>query len=193
MRAHWAFVSTGEAKYGAENKTKNKLLPRAFVMSHFSKHVTGSTRMGCTPTMTSGQEAPTEYSAYMHGDSVLVVMAIDTTATAYDLRIKLPVKVTAGTHVLSTGNETDSLCQESVIDIEQATKEVIVPMPARSLNTYIFTIDPGAAAIADRQVNRTATGPFTYYDLNGRKMEEPRGLCIERSADGTARKVYFRE
>ena len=83
--------------------------------------------------MTSGQEAPTEYSAYMHGDSVLVVMAIDTTATPYDLRIKLPVKVTAGTHVLSTGNETDKLCQESPIEISEATNEVMVSMPGRSL------------------------------------------------------------
>ena len=194
MRAHWAFVSTGEAKYGTENKVKNKLLPRAFVMSHFSKYVTGSTRLMATPTMAANsKEGAREYSAYVKDDTTLIVMAIDTTKTAYDLKLKLPFYVKSGKHVRSTGNETDSLCQESVIDIEQATKEVIVPMPARSLNTYIFTIDPGAAAIADRQATRTATGPFTYYDLNGRKMEEPRGLCIERSADGTARKVYFRE
>ncbi len=194
MRAHWAFVSTGEAKYGTENKVKNKLLPRAFVMSHFSKYVTGSTRLMATPTMAANsKEGAREYSAYVKDDTTLIVMAIDTTKTAYDLKLKLPFYVKSGKHIKSTGNETDSLCQESIIDIEQATKEVIVPMPARSLNTYIFTIDPGAAAIADRQVNRTATGPFTYYDLNGRKMEEPRGLCIERSADGTARKVYFKE
>ena len=194
MRAHWAFVSTGEAKYGTENKVKNKLLPRAFVMSHFSKYVTGSTRLMTTPTMAANsKEGAREYSAYVKDATTLIVMAIDTTKTAYDLKLKLPFYVKSGKHIRSTGNETDSLCQESVIDIEQATKEVIVPMPARSLNTYIFTIDPGAAAIADRQATRTATGPFTYYDLNGRKMEEPRGLCIERSADGTARKVYFRE
>ena len=194
MRAHWAFVSTGEAKYGTENKVKNKLLPRAFVMSHFSKYVTGSTRLMATPTMAANtKEGAREYSAYVKDDTTLIVMAIDTTKTAYDLKLKLPLYVKSGKHIRSTGNETDCLCQESVIDIEQATKEVIVPMPARSLNTYIFTIDPGAAAIADRQATRTATGPFTYYDLNGRKMEEPRGLCIERSADGTARKVYFRE
>ena len=194
MRAHWAFVSTGEAKYGTENKVKNKLLPRAFVMSHFSKYVTGSTRLMATPTMAANsKEGAREYSAYVKDDTTLIVMAIDTTKTAYDLKLKLPFYVKSGKHIRSTGNETDSLCQESIIDIEQATKEVIVPMPARSLNTYIFTIDPGAAAIADRQATRTATGPFTYYDLNGRKMEEPRGLCIERSADGTARKVYFKE
>ena len=163
MRAHWAFVSTGEAKYGTENKVKNKLLPRAFVMSHFSKYVTGSTRLMATPTMAANsKEGAREYSAYVKDDTTLIVMAIDTTKTAYDLKLKLPFYVKSGKHIRSTGNETDSLCQESIIDIEQATKEVIVPMPARSLNTYIFTIDPGAAAIADRQATRTATGPFTY-------------------------------
>ena len=75
MRAHWAFVSTGEAKYGAENKVKNKLLPRAFVMSHFSKYVTGSTRLATTPTMNPNtQEAPKEYSAYVKDDTTLIVM-----------------------------------------------------------------------------------------------------------------------
>ena len=45
--AHWAFVGTGETKYNPGN-TKNKLLPRAYVMSHFSKHVTGSIRLKMT-------------------------------------------------------------------------------------------------------------------------------------------------
>ena len=53
MRAHWAFVGTGEEKYNPGN-TKNTLLPRAFVMSHFSKHVTGSTRLGLTSSVTTG-------------------------------------------------------------------------------------------------------------------------------------------
>ena len=53
MRAHWAFVGTGETKYGAANR-KNQLLPRAFVMSHFSKHVTGSTRLETKANVTTG-------------------------------------------------------------------------------------------------------------------------------------------
>ena len=167
MRAHWAFVGTGEEEYGTENK-KNKLLPRAYVMSHFSKHVTGSTRLSTSRDMVSGQEAATEYSAYIKGDS-LIVMAIDTTKNAVDLKIKLPVNVKSGTHLLSTGNETENLCQKSPITIDEPTNEVIVPMPARSLNTYIFMIDRGSAAIED--VEQVTIDEETYYDLLGRRQD----------------------
>lgn len=168
MRAHWAFVGTGEEKYGPDNK-KNKLLPRAFVMSHFSKHVTGSTRLTTSRDMASGQEAASEYSAYIKGDS-LIVMAIDTTKNAIDLKLKLPVNVKSGTHLLSTGNETENLCQTSPITIDEPTNEIVVNMPARSLNTYIFMIDQGSAAIED--VMQTAREDETYYDLHGRRQDE---------------------
>ena len=189
MRAHWAFVGTGETKYnvGTMKNTKNKLLPRAFVMSHFSKHVTGSTRLTTSRDMSSGSEAASEYSAYIKGDS-LIVMAIDTTKNGHDLKIKLPYSVKGGTHLLSTGNETENLCQESPITVDEPTNEVVVPMPARSLNTYIFMIDNGSTAISEQTV--AEDGPKTYYDLHGRRMDSPKGLCIEKSADGTSRKVY---
>ncbi len=187
MRAHWAFVGTGEAKYNPGN-TKNKLLPRAFVMSHFSKHVTGATRLTTSRDKNSGMEAPTEYSAYIKGDS-LIVMAIDTTKTGYDLQLKLPLKVKSGTHLLSTGNETANLCQEKTIDIEQPTNVVTVDFPARSLNTYIFLIDEASAAVDDLPF--VDDGPKTYYDLQGRRQENPHGLCVEKSADGTSRIVMM--
>jgi glucuronoarabinoxylan endo-1,4-beta-xylanase len=189
MRAHWAFVGTGETKYGTGNK-KNQLLPRAFVMSHFSKHVTGSTRLYSTPTKTSGSGAPTECSAYIKGDS-LIVMVIDTTEYAYDLTIKLPYKVKSGTQLQSTGNETSELCQTSEIPIEEPTQEVKIVMPERSLNTYIFMIDRGTTAI--REASKTEDDrPVGYYDLQGRRMETPRGLCIEKRADGSSKVVFKR-
>lgn len=187
MRAHWAFVSTGESKYGDANKTKNRLLPRAYVMSHFSKHVTGSTRLTTSRDKTSGCEAALEYSAYIKGDS-LIVMAIDTTQTAHDLKITLPYAVKSGTHLLSVGNETANLCQETPITIEEPTKEVTVEMPARSLNTYIFMIDSGTAIEKVRE--KSFAGSTAYYDLLGRCLHEPHGLCIERRPNGTSRKVY---
>ena len=194
MRAHWAFVGTGETKYGTGNK-KNQLLPRAFVMSHFSKHVTGSTRLYSTPTKTSGSGAPTECSAYIKGDS-LIVMVIDTTEYAYDLTIKLPYKVKSGTQLQSTGNETSKLCQTSEIPIEEPTQEVKIVMPERSLNTYIFMIDRGEDAVISpkfedhRQSVKSSSN--RYYDLNGRQLTKPHGLCIEQRADGSTRKVYIK-
>ena len=189
MRAHWAFVGTGESQYGPDNK-KNVLLPRAYVLSHFSKHVTGSTRLLTAPNMTSGQEAAKEYSAYIKGDS-LIVMAIDTTATDNTLKLTLPYKVKSGTHLLSTGNEPENLCQELPITIDEPTDKLDLDFPGRSLNTYIFMIDKGSAAIAD--ANRETTVNCRYYDLQGRLLERPRGLCIERQDDGSSRKVYFEE
>ena len=188
MRAHWAFVGTGESKYNPGN-AKNTLLPRAYVISHFAKHVTGSTRLSTSRDKSSGEGASLEYSAYIKGDS-LIVMAIDTTATAYDLKLRLPYNVRSGTHLLSTGNESSKLCQSSAIAIDSPVKELTVSMPARSLNTYIFMIDQGSVAIKD-VMQTEDDGPKTYYDLHGRPMDMPKGLCIEQSADGTSRKVYI--
>ena len=196
MRAHWAFVGTGEkvedhdgVKKTIPGNTKNKLLPRAYVMSHFSKYVTGSTRIYSTPTIETGKEAPIEYSAYIKGDS-LIFMAIDTTATDYDLRMTLPYKVKSGVHVLSTGNETEKLCQELVIDIAEPTNTLILNMPARSLNTYILMIDQGSTAIENVK-NSVEDSSKTYYNLHGRRLDNPHGLCIERSANGESRKVLI--
>ena len=185
MRAHWAFVGTGEEKYNPGN-TKNTLLPRAFVMSHFSKHVTGSTRLGLTSSVTTGTNSFFETSAYIKGDS-LIVMAIDTTATEYDLRLRLPYKVKSGIHLLSTSNE--NLCQQSAIDIAEPTRDLIVPMPARSLNTYIFKIARDGDGIqAPAQASKAA--PASLYDLSGRRITRPSGFTIERRPDGTFRKVW---
>ena len=189
MRAHWAFVGTGEAKYNPGN-TKNKLLPRAYVMSHFSKHVTGSTRLKM-----SGFTIKTDYalqsSAYIKGDS-LIVMTINATNNSHDLKLRLPSKVNSGIHLLSTGNETEKLCQESPIAIEEPVNEVMVSFPAYSLNTYIFMIDNGGTAIRELKradkVDRT-----TYFDLQGRRLDAPSGLCIEQHADGSSKKVFLNQ
>ena len=186
MRAHWAFVGTGESKYNPGN-TKNTLLPRAYVMSHFSKHVTGSTRLGTTASVSTGTNSAFETSAYIKGDS-LIVMAIDTTQYAHDLKLKLPVKVKSGVHLLSTSNE--SLCQETPITIDEPSNEIIVSLPERSFNTYIFMIDDEEAAIENPQMTKDDSSKSKFYDLQGRPMTAPQGLYIEQRADGTSRKVY---
>ncbi len=191
LRAHWAFAGTGETKYGAANK-KDELLPRAFVMSHFSKNVTGSTRLQTSQDANAGRTREEnlqdyQFSAYIKGDSV-IVMAINATANERDLKINLPYKVNSGMLWLSTGNESDELCQKSNLTIDEPTGEFLVEMPAKSLSTYIFMIDQGSAAIEDVS-NSVADGPKTYYDLRGQRLESPRGICIEKSANGRSRTI----
>ena len=196
LRAHWSFCGTGETKYGAENK-KDALLPRAFVMSHFSKNVTGSTRLETNQDANAGRTKEEivqnyQFSAYQKGDSI-IVMAINTTGDSRDLMITLPDNVYAksGELWLSTGNESENLCQKSKLDIAESINKYLYEMPAKSLNTFIFMVDKGSTAIEN--VNLTDNNaPKTYYDLHGRRLDTPHGLCIERSADGNSRKVIIR-
>jgi glucuronoarabinoxylan endo-1,4-beta-xylanase len=199
LRAHWSFAGTGETKYGAENK-KDELLPRAFVMSHFSKNVTGSTRLVTNQDADAGRTKEEilqnyQYSAYIQGDTALIVMGINATDKERDVKITLPYNVKSGQLWLSTGNESENLCQKSELeDITESTKEYLYTMPAMSLNTLIFKIDKGSTAIENvkQDDDDDDATPKTYYDLQGRKMEHPHGLCIERSANGSSRKVMFR-
>jgi len=190
MRAHWAFVGTGETKYGSTNK-KNQLLPRAYVYSHFAKHVTGSTRLDTKATFTTSTNSELETSAFIKGDSI-IIMAINSGKSDHELRMRMPsgTYVKSGTHLISTGNETDKLCQTKDLDITESVTEYTASMPANSLNTYIFMIDQEATAIEDlhKPANPLAK---TYYDLQGRLLKNPKGLCIEQRADGFTRKVYI--
>lgn len=78
-----------------------------------------------------------------------------------------------------------------VTAIDGPTKEVTVELPARSLNTYVFMIDQGSTAIKECGQQKMADAPKVYYDLHGRRLNNPRGLCIEVSADGSTRKVWM--
>jgi glucuronoarabinoxylan endo-1,4-beta-xylanase len=194
LRAHWAFVGTGETKYGAGNK-KNVLLPRAYVMSHFAKNVTGSTRLETSQDIDAGRSdegklQDYQYSAYIKGDSI-IVMVINATENIRGLKITLPYNIKSGSLWLSTGNETENLCQKSELeDITDSTNQYVYDMPAQSLSTFIFTIDNGSTAIEN--VKQSADdAPKTYYDLQGRRLDEPHGLCIEKSANGDSRKVFM--
>ena len=201
MRAHWAFVGTGQPvevngkTVTIPGNTRDVLLPRAFVMSHFSKHVTGSTRLETSKDADGGRlkeevAADFEYSAYIKGDSV-IVMAINTTEYDRNLKINLPFNVKSGNLLLSTGNESDKLCQKSTIDIAEPTNVIPVEMPASSLSTFIFMLDEGSAAIENISADDSDNNNVTYYDMLGRRLDDPRGLCIERSANGRSRKVMM--
>ena len=191
MRAHWSFVGTGETRWGAENK-RNVLLPRAYVMSHFSKHVTGSTRLNATATNVAiATGAPFQTTAYIKGDSI-IVMTINKSNTEYKVRVRLPYLVQSGTYLVSTGNEKENLCQTSEIEITEPTKTVDIPIPVQSLNTFIFMLADEETAIDEVDDEEIAMkGKTEQYDLQGRHTNLPNdGLYILRREDGTTRKLY---
>lgn len=186
MRAHWAFVGTGESKYGTDNK-KNKLLPRAYVMAHYSKNITGATRLKC---VASGYTTPKtgdkfQASTYIKGDS-LIVHVIESAGKDYNMILSLPYKVKGGVQYTSTGNQTENLYQKSDIEMEEAADKFTMPIKKKSVTTFIFNIEREETVI-DNPV--AVKGEKMYYDMQGRRIAEPKGMYIERSADGTVRKV----
>ena len=202
LRAHWAFAGTGQAwtynekSYNFPENKKDELLPRAFVMSHFSKNVTGSTRLKTSLDEDQGRTdegklANYEYSAYAKGDSI-IVMAINATEKAHNLMITLPYNVNSGKLWLSTGNESENLCQQSDLPITESISQYLYEMPAKSLNTFIFMLDKGSTAIENVNLTNDDDASKTYYDLHGRRLDTPHGLCIERSDNGESRKVMIR-
>jgi glucuronoarabinoxylan endo-1,4-beta-xylanase len=186
MIAHWSFIGTGESEYQPGNDY-GKLLRRGYVMSHFSKNVTGSTRLGTKASVHVGTNSAFQTSAYIKGDS-LIVMAIDTTKNAFDLKLNLPYKVKGGVHWRSTD---DAVCQKLPIDMNEAVSTITVELPARSLNTYIFEIDREASGISEVSLGSTDIRSV-YYDIHGRKLQKPYGLCIEKRSDGTIIKHFIR-
>ena len=92
------------------------------------------------------------------------------------------------------------LCREEDLSIEFTAITIILAnilgfilgnigaASARSLNTYIFIIENENTAI-NYVTLPNPDGPKTYYDMQGRKLETPHGLCIERSSDGRSRTI----
>lgn len=187
MRAHWAFVSTGESKYGSQNARKNQLLPRAYVMSHFSKHLVGATLLESTTSISLTTNAAIEASAFIKGDS-LVVVAINTQEDNRDFIIKLPYNVVSGELIESTSN--DVLCEKYPVEIEEPTNRLTVDLPGKCIDTYIFKLEQGSTAIQE-VAQKSDDSAKSYYSLQGHRLDNPRGLCIEKGADGSSRKVFI--
>ena len=93
--------------------------------------------------------------------------------------------------IMSWGNEADQLCQKESIEIAEPTQKLTVELPALSVCTYIFTIQNDETAIKVL-AEPDDSGSKTYYDLLGRRLNNPQGLCIERWADGTSRKLFMK-
>ncbi len=111
-------------------------LPRSLIMAHFAKNLKGSTRLRTTPDVPADGN-PTEFSAYIKGDS-LIVIAIDTLPKAYGITLSLPYAVKSGQRIVSTeGN----LYQSEEIEVDSPTFDLSLNLSERSLTTFIFEID----------------------------------------------------
>ncbi len=101
-------------------------------------------------------------------------MAIDTTANAHKLRVHLPYEVTSGEWILST---EEAVCRRSDIEMTEPAKVVMLDLPARSINTYIFKINRVESGV-DEIKSDCEMKPVddALYDMQGRRMNSGASL-----------------
>lgn len=169
----FGMIGDGEAVPSGGNED-GKILPRGYVMSHFSKHLPGAWRV-TTGSNLSSETGGFERSAYVKGDSIIVI-AIDTLSKAFDVKLTLPYYVTEGKQISSTSKE--SLCQETPLAIGNATKTVMCKVQPHSVNTFILTMDRNITGVrdilAEEQQAAESERQRTVYSISGQRVSTMR-------------------
>lgn len=120
----------GDGQYGTTNNTITK---RGYILSHFAKYVSGTTRIRHSIDDSTGQLTSSAYISTT-GDSV-VVMVLNPSANTYKTTLTLPFNTMEGTSIVTT--ETTN-AKKTAITLESETYQPIVNLEAYSVNTYIF-------------------------------------------------------
>lgn len=119
-----------------DNEWGKPIMPRSMVMAHFSKNLVGTTRLDNTPQVPACGSS-FESSAYIKDDR-LIVMLLNMDAERRGVTLNLPFNAVACHVIQSVEN---ALYKESEMPIVTAKNTFIINLPAKSLATYIFTID----------------------------------------------------
>ena len=120
----------GDGTRGIPNSTITK---RGFILSHFAKYVTGTTRIQHTFRDDSNVLKGSTYLS-KSGDSV-VVMVINSSDDAYDLTFDLPFYTKKAQRILTT---TSVSMSASNYDYANETLRPKIEVPASSVTTYVF-------------------------------------------------------
>lgn len=120
----------GDGQFGTTN---NSITKRGYILSHYAKYVSGSTRIRHSLNDASGKLTS---SAYLSegGDSV-IVMVLNPSADTYKTTLTLPFYTLEGKSIVTT--ETKNVVKTTLAQ-EAETYEPVVSVAPYSVNTYIF-------------------------------------------------------
>ena len=120
----------GDGTRGIANGVITK---RGYILSHFAKYVTGTTRIQHTFRDDSNVLKGSSYVS-VTGDSV-VVMVINSSDNAYDLTFDLPFYTKKAQRILTTTSVSMSVAN---YDYATETLRPKIEVPASSVTTYVF-------------------------------------------------------
>lgn len=156
----------GDGMYGTVN---NQITKRGYILSHFAKYVSGSTRISHALTDASGKLSSSAYLSQT-GDSV-IVMVINSGADSYSTALTLPFYTKGGRQIVTT--ETENMVK-TAITCDEETYETSVEVQPYSVNTFIYVKSSERTDIAPEE---TGSSIFTdEFDVAGASCIPP-GWC----------------
>lgn len=149
----------GDGNYGTTN---NAITKRGYILSHYAKYVSGTTRINHSLNDATGQLSSSAYLS-MTGDSV-VVMILNPSANTYKTTLNLPFNTQNGMQIVTT--ETQNV-KKSELTMETEVFQPQVSVAAYSVNTYIFVKNSAREDLPQGEDDKAVTVFTDGFDLSG--------------------------
>lgn len=164
----------GDGTYGTTN---NGITKRGYILSHYAKYVSGTTRIRHSLDDATGKLTSSAYLS-VTGDSV-VVMVLNPSSNTYSTTLSLPFNTKGGMQIVTT--ETQNV-QKTSLALDEESYQPLVTVAPYSVNTYIYTKSSARTDLPDETDDGEAI--FTdEFDLFGASCV-PDGWCA-KFEDGT--------
>lgn len=147
----------GDGQFGTTNNTITK---RGYILSHYAKYVSGSTRISHSLEDTSNKLTSSAYLS-VTGDSV-IVMLLNTGEYTYNTTFTLPFNTLGGRQIVTT--ETQNVKKTSLA-WEEETYQPVLEVAPYSVNTYIFVKNSAREDLPEEsaEVQKVFDGQFDLY------------------------------
>lgn len=122
----------GDGNFGTTN---NQITKRGWILSHYAKYVSGTTRVRHALDDATGKLSASAYRT-VTGDSI-VVMVLNPSADTYHTTLSLPFNTLGGMQVVTT--ETQNV-RKTALSLDAETHEPVADIEPWSVCTYIYTI-----------------------------------------------------
>lgn len=161
----------GDGQYGTVD---GQITKRGYILSHFAKYVSGTTRIDNTSSGASGLQT----SAYLSagGDSV-VFMVLNPSASEFEVTFNLPFECNNGLAIVTT--ETQNMKKAEIYNRPKTDSPVLTVQPW-SVSTYLFKRAKSATVRLRKEGNGTiqGKGTYTYGDTVRIEAHPAAGSCF---------------
>ena len=148
----------GDGTYGTTN---NGITKRGYILSHYAKYVSGTTRIRHSLDDATGKLTSSAYLS-VTGDSV-VVMVLNPSSNTYSTTLSLPFNTMGGMQIVTTEAQN---VQKTSLALDEETYQPLVTVAPYSVNTYIYTKSSARTDLPDETDDGEAI--FTdEFDLFG--------------------------